>query len=847
LTGNITSSADGIVIERNNMTLNGAGFTLQGSGSNKGIYMSGRSNVTIKNTMIKTFQYGTYLASSPDNILSGNIITATSFCSVYLFNSSSNTLFENNVMNNSNLGIYLHSSSYNILSGNNITGNVNNQGIYLYSSLSNTISKNNVTNNWHGILCSYSDYNSISENSITENKKYGIYLRYSSYNRIYGNDIKDNLWQGIFLYLSSNYNHIYHNNFIDNTPYQAGSDQSMSSWDNGYPSGGNYWSDYTGVDLFMGPDQNETGSDGIGDTDYVIDSDNRDGYPLMDPWTPRPEPYITNPLNCSLIYGNETEVGAVEMNLAPTIIKTAFEYASTLAGPWTLIALDLIATDGWGATWNITGLSEGYYWIRATMIDNESHFGEDLAHIYFDPTPPIPHFYDLYYGQVVSGLVTFRVETFDEDIDHVTFFDFNGTKKEKKQIGKLSQGDVEKKLKKQGKEVSACGPSAAASCLAYWQENGYPGLYDGKQDGLVDMAANLCGKSKTTKTGTTGGNLKEGINTYIKEKNLEGKLVAKNITNGDWKKAKEEFMSCQDVMLLLRLPGVAPPNDLHWVCLAGIEQNAETEISFMDSRAGVIVEGATLEGGGIKHDWDGDSNEEIAPILEIVTVCPVDRKACPKDPLIGIDYNGTDGWNVEWDTTQIADGYYFIQAAMTDVKGNTKIGTIEVYVNNARITDITPTRTVVAEGYPIDIQVSLENLYVESAFFNITLYANENSIETKNITLASQNSTTLQFAWNTTGFAKGNYTISAKVNTVLNETYTARITYTDDWVVITILGDINGDFKVDVKDLVLVIKHFGSYPGSIKPWNPNADVNTDNKVDIKDLVLVIKHFGEHYP
>jgi len=66
-------------------------------------------------------------------------------------------------------------------------------------------------------------------------------------------------------------------------------------------------------------------------------------------------------------------------------------------------------------------------------------------------------------------------------------------------------------------------------------------------------------------------------------------------------------------------------------------------------------------------------------------------------------------------------------------------------------------------------------------------------------------------------------------------------------MLITIPGDINDDFKVDIKDLVLVIKYFGSYPGSAKPWNPNADVNSDNKVDIKDLVLVIKHFGQHYP
>jgi hypothetical protein len=31
---------------------------------------------------------------------------------------------------------------------------------------------------------------------------------------------------------------------------------------------------------------NQTGSDGIGDTPYLIDGNNRDNYPLMNPWTP---------------------------------------------------------------------------------------------------------------------------------------------------------------------------------------------------------------------------------------------------------------------------------------------------------------------------------------------------------------------------------------------------------------------------------------------------------------------------------------------------------------------------------------------------------------------------------
>jgi hypothetical protein len=102
------------------------------------------------------------------------------------------------------------------------------------------------------------------------------------------------------------------------------------------------------------------------------------------------------------------------------------------------------------------------------------------------------------------------------------------------------------------------------------------------------------------------------------------------------------------------------------------------------------------------------------------------------------------------------------------------------------------------------------------------------------------------FTWNTTSFDKGNYTIWAHVWLVPGEIEIADNTFSDGWVVVTILGDINGDFKVDIKDLVLVIKYYATYPGHPN-WNPNADVNNDGKVDIKDLVLVIKHFAEHYP
>jgi len=137
-------------------------------------------------------------------------------------------------------------------------------------------------------------------------------------------------------------------------------------------------------------------------------------------------------------------------------------------------------------------------------------------------------------------------------------------------------------------------------------------------------------------------------------------------------------------------------------------------------------------------------------------------------------------------------------------------------------------------------------------------------IQTRNVTLTSGDSTTLTFTWNTTDFAIGKYTLGAVADTVTNETDTADNTYIDGWIIITILGDVNGDFEVDVFDKVIVGAAFGAtynatdglywhqspdFPGPCPycPHTPNADINGDLTIDVFDKVIVGYHFGETVP
>jgi parallel beta-helix repeat protein len=265
--------------------------------------------IIVRNNISANNFEGIYLSQSSNNIITGSTI-ANNLFGIFLSDASNNIIAENTIANNFE-GISLQeSSNNNSIVENTITGNTN--GITLYDSPKyNSIIRNNITNNVaNGIsLGEHSDNNLIIGNSIMYNYV-GIHLYYSSCN----NKIIGNIITGIGLYswnaidldsssndnlitennftnheytirLYSSNNRIYHNNFIHCRTSHVVGPGYTNNWDDGYPSGGNYWSDYAGVDEHSGPYQNITGGDGIGDTPYVIDANNIDRYPLMQPVT----------------------------------------------------------------------------------------------------------------------------------------------------------------------------------------------------------------------------------------------------------------------------------------------------------------------------------------------------------------------------------------------------------------------------------------------------------------------------------------------------------------------------------------------------------------------------------
>jgi parallel beta-helix repeat protein len=152
----------------------------------------------------------------------------------------------------------------------------------LLFSLNISIINANVSNNEHnGISIGYSDYINISGNEIRSNGYSGLAIGNSENSTVSYNNVISNNHYGINMG-STSYNSIFNNNIINNR-WQGYDRRKDNHWNGSYPNGGNFWSDYAGIDKFNGPKQDIPGSDGIGDTNYSIPTKNLDFYPLMDP------------------------------------------------------------------------------------------------------------------------------------------------------------------------------------------------------------------------------------------------------------------------------------------------------------------------------------------------------------------------------------------------------------------------------------------------------------------------------------------------------------------------------------------------------------------------------------
>ena len=161
-----------LIIERDNIIVDGAEYTLQGSGGGTGIYLSGRNNVTLKDMNIEAFTNGVWLEVSSSNVnISGSQIIGNYIGIGLDDNSNNNGIFKNRIAGGYEGILLSGSSNYNSIAWNNISDN--NYGIYIYSAHNNSIHHNNFIANTEQVYC----YEATNHwNSSTEGNYWSDYM-----------------------------------------------------------------------------------------------------------------------------------------------------------------------------------------------------------------------------------------------------------------------------------------------------------------------------------------------------------------------------------------------------------------------------------------------------------------------------------------------------------------------------------------------------------------------------------------------------------------------------------------------------------------------------------------------
>jgi len=330
-------------------TIRNSGSTISGTVPDTGISINNVSNCNVSRNILTHNYVGIFVRPSRStwfannvithnhigidinnqstyNIISGNSLQGNNV-SIHVYYADFNAFFENN-LTYSPVSVIVRYSSNNTFSENEIRNGLN--GIILNGADFNNISRNIMSNLEYGIqLKAYADHNFISENSITNcsyagidldeyacdnslsnntiaNSEVGIdisnwsvnntisrnrltanlvsmHFWYANLNTIFENNITDNSVGLVVLYSQSN--RFYHNALLNNTQQVSVSRDYANFWDDGYPSGGNYWSDHNSPDEDL---------DEIGDLSYVIDEENADRYPLIYPYGFVPSPDVND-------------------------------------------------------------------------------------------------------------------------------------------------------------------------------------------------------------------------------------------------------------------------------------------------------------------------------------------------------------------------------------------------------------------------------------------------------------------------------------------------------------------------------------------------------------------------
>ncbi|NKQ38580.1 MAG: S8 family serine peptidase, partial [Methanosarcinales archaeon] len=197
---------------------------------------------------------------------------------VYLINSNNITVRDLDLSYNTD-GIFMYNTENSLIE--NINTHSNTWGVHIWNSSNNIIKDVTTSSNFFGLRLHDGSENNIVSHSIVSSNRFGVSIQSSNNNTLSNNDIIDAGFRGLNVVGGSANNHIYLNNFLNNSRGNiAGRDLALNIFNSTTEISyifnetlftsylGNFYDDYTGIDV---------DGNGIGDVAYQT----VDIYPLM--------------------------------------------------------------------------------------------------------------------------------------------------------------------------------------------------------------------------------------------------------------------------------------------------------------------------------------------------------------------------------------------------------------------------------------------------------------------------------------------------------------------------------------------------------------------------------------
>jgi len=245
-----------------------AGFYTEHLSVNRSVALVGEDKHT---TIVDGTANGTVFHVNADNVsisdftIQNSGCACSGYCGVNVEGYHRNINVTNNIFVADGYGIQLYGAREVTIAYNNITSTSNSCTIRNSSKV--FVLENNIADNFNGLEIDNSSESTFSGNVVFDSVT-GISVSDSNNNTFFDNYLSSNIFYGFHI-SRSNDNSMFHNNFLGNG-LQVSTSNSTNFWDNGFE--GNCWSDYAGSDVNL---------DGLGDVPHVIDSENRDNFPLM--------------------------------------------------------------------------------------------------------------------------------------------------------------------------------------------------------------------------------------------------------------------------------------------------------------------------------------------------------------------------------------------------------------------------------------------------------------------------------------------------------------------------------------------------------------------------------------